>query len=101
MSIWEFADPQTYVASTNGIPEFPNEIKVKNLADDKYKNLSGKELDLAIEEEIKNKNKDLKNNMLSQGTTPRNCKDLLVSLMDLTSGSGDRCTPIVYIHGYF
>lgn len=100
--IWEFADPISMPAYTN--PEVfestPNELKVKALADGKFGNLSGEELQKAVENEISNKAKDLKGSMSSQGTTPRLYRDLLASLMDLTTGSGDRCTPIVLIHNY-
>ncbi|HNW67901.1 MAG TPA: coenzyme F420-0:L-glutamate ligase [Bacteroidales bacterium] len=101
--IWEFADPVTMPAYTNPeiIESTPNELKVKALADDKFKNLSGRELSDAIEQEIKNKSTNLKGSMQSQGTTPRLYRDLLASLMDLISGSGDRCTPIVLIQNYF
>ena len=99
--IWEFADPVVSPAYTSGLEGTPNEIKIKNFADDKYKNLSGEELTNAIKEEIKNKDNNLKGNMASQGTTPRRYTDLLGSLMDLTSGSGDRGTPIVYVKRYF
>lgn len=99
--IWEFADPVVSPAYTDGLEGTPNEIKIKNFADDKYKDLSGEELTNAIKNEIKNKNSNLKGNMASQGTTPRRYTDLLGSLMDLTSGSGDKGTPIVYIKRYF
>jgi len=99
--IWEFADPVVSPAYTDGLEGTPNEVKIKNLADEKFKDLNGEELNNAIKEEIKNKKKDLKGNMLSQGTTPRRITDLLGSLMDLTSGSGDKGTPIVYVKGYF
>lgn len=99
--IWEFADPVVSPASTMGLLGTPNEIKIKNFADEKYKDLRGKELDNAIKEEIKHKDSDLKGNMSSQGTTPRRYTDLLGSLMDLTSGSGDKGTPFVYVQGYF
>ena len=99
--IWEFADPVVSPAYTSGLEGTPNEIKIKNFADDKYKNLSGDELTSAIRQEIKNKDNNLKGNMASQGTTPRRYVDLLGSLMDLTSGSGDKGTPIVYIKRYF
>lgn len=99
--IWEFADPVTSPAYTKGLEGTPNELKLKNLADEKFKNLSGASLDIAIYNEIKNKKKELKGNMLSQGTTPRRYVDLLASLMDLTSGSGDKGTPIVYVKRYF
>lgn len=101
--IWEFADPVSMPAYTH--PEIlegtPNELKVKALADGKYANLRGSELDAAIEKEISEKNNNLKGSMQSQGTTPRLYRDLLASLMDLVSGSGDRCTPIVLIQNYF
>lgn len=99
--IWEFADPVVSPAYTSGLEGTPNEIKIKNFADEKYKDLHGEELNSAIKEEIKNKSSDLKGNMNSQGTTPRRYTDLLGSLMDLTSGSGDKGTPFVYVQGYF
>lgn len=99
--IWEFADPVVSPAYTSGLEGTPNEIKIKNFADDKYKNLSGEELTNAIKQEIKTKNNDLKGSMASQGTTPRRYTDLLGSLMDLTSGSGDKGTPVVYVKRYF
>ena len=99
--IWEFADPVVSPAYTPGLEGTPNEIKIKNFADEKYKDLKGEELNSAIKEEIKNKSSDLKGNMNSQGTTPRRYTDLLGSLMDLTSGSGDKGTPFVYVQGYF
>ena len=101
--IWEFADPITMPAYTH--PEImegtPNELKVKALADDKFGNLNGAELQAAIEKEIADKNSNLMGSMQSQGTTPRLYRDLLASLMDLVSGSGDRCTPIILIRNYF
>ena len=101
--IWEFADPVSMPAYTN--PEVfegtPNELKVKALADDKFRHLNGEELLNAIDNEIATKNNNLKGSMQSQGTTPRLYRDLLASLMDLISGSGDRCTPIVLIQNYF
>lgn len=102
--IWEFADPITMPAYTN--PEVfestPNEIKIKAFADDKYKDLNGKALEDAIKSEIvDNVGKDLKGNMTSQGTTPRLYRDLIASLMDLTTGSGGKGTPIVLIKNYF
>lgn len=99
--IWEFADPVVSPAYTSGLEGTPNEIKIKNFADEKYKDLRGKELDNVIKEEIKHKDSDLKGSMTSQGTTPRRYTDLLGSLMDLTSGSGDKGTPFVYVQGYF
>ena len=99
--IWEFADPVVSPAYTDGLEGTPNEIKIKNFADDKYKDLSGEELTNAIKQEIRQKDNNLKGNMASQGTTPRRYTDLLGSLMDLTSGSGDKGTPIIYIKRYF
>lgn len=99
--IWEFADPCVSPAYTSGLEGTPNEVKIKNLADENFDKLNGKELNDAIKESIKNKEKDLKGSMTSQGTTPRRYTDLLGSLMDLTSGSGDKGTPIVYIKNYF
>ena len=99
--IWEFADPVVSPAYTEGLEGQPNEIKIKNFADEKYKDLHGEELNNAIKEEIKHKDSDLKGQMATQGTTPRHYTDLLGSLMDLTSGSGDKGTPFVYIQGYF
>lgn len=99
--IWELADPVVSPAYTKGLEGYPNEIKLKYLSDAKYSNLKGEELKNAIIEEIKHKEKDLKGNMASQGTTPRHLTDLIGSLCDLTSGSGDKGTPVVYIKGYF
>lgn len=99
--IWEFADPVTSPAYTKGLEGSPNEIKLKAFADDKYKDLSGQELTEAIKAEIRNKKASLKGNMSAQGTTPRRYIDLLASLMDLTSGSGDAGTPIVLVRNYF
>jgi len=99
--IWEFADPVVSPAYTQGLEGTPNELKLKNLADEKYARLNGRELSEAIREQIKRKDSDLKGSMSSQGTTPRRYTDLLGSLMDLTSGSGDKGTPIVYVKGYF
>ncbi len=99
--IWEFADPVVSPAFTDGLVGRPNEIKIKAFADDKFKDLSGSELKKAIKEEIKNKESDLVGNMASQGTTPRRYVDLLGSLMDLTSGSGDKGTPVVLVKNYF
>ena len=101
-SIWELADPTTCPGSTHGILDAkPNEIKIKAFADDKYKDLTGEELDKAVKAEIKTKDKNLVGNMNSQGTTPRRYYDLLASLMDLTSGSGDKGTPVVLVQNYF
>lgn len=99
--IWEFADPVTSPAYIKELEKSPNELKLKNIADEKYANLNGKELEEAIKSDIQNKDNDLKGNMVSQGTTPRRYVDLLASLMDLTSGSGDKGTPIVYVKRYF
>ena len=99
--IWEFADPVVSPAHTLNPYGTPNEIKIKNFADDKYKNLSGEELISAIRQEINHKDNNLVGQMASQGTTPRRYIDLLGSLMDLTSGSGDKGTRFVYVQGYF
>jgi len=100
--IWEFADPETAPAYTAGLEGLPNEIKIKYFADSKYKDLSGEALEKAIDKEIAlHKNKDLVGSMVSQGTTPRRYIDLLASLMDLTTGSGSRKTPIVLVRNYF
>jgi hypothetical protein len=99
--IWEFADPVVSPAYTKGLEGRPNEIKIKAFADDKFKDLSKSELTKAIKEEIKSKDSNLVGNMASQGTTPRRYVDLLGSLMDLTSGSGDKGTPVVLIKNYF
>ncbi len=99
--IWELADPVVSPAYTSGLEGTPNEIKLKYISDNKFANLKGEELKEAIKEEIKKKDSDLKGNMLSQGTTPRRLTDLIGSLCDLTSGSGDKGTPVVFIQGYF
>jgi hypothetical protein len=99
--IWEFADPVTSPAYTKGLIGSPNELKLKNLADEKYAHLKGRELSEAIREQVKRKSGDLTGKMVAQGTTPRRYIDLLASLMDLTSGSGDKGTPIVYVKRYF
>lgn len=99
--IWELADPVVSPGYTDGLEGTPNEIKLKYIADNNFANLSGDELKKAISEYITNKNSDLTGNMASQGTTPRRLTDLLGSLCDLTSGSGDKGTPVVYIQGYF
>lgn len=101
-SIWEFADPVTCPAYTKELDSImPNEIKLKAFADDKFANLSGQELTDAIVKEINSKDSNLVGNMNSQGTTPRKVTDLLASLADLTSGSGDKGTPVVVISNYF
>ena len=100
--IWELADPVVSPAYTAGLEGTPNELKMKYLADNNFANLSGKELQDAIKNEIQKKDgSSLVGNMASQGTTPRRLTDLIGSLCDLTSGSGDKGTPIVYIQGYF
>lgn len=99
--IFEFADPVTSPAYTKGLNGTPNELKLKALADDKFKDLNGEELSNAIKNEIMNKETNLVGKMCSQGTTPRRYINLLASLADLTSGSGDKGTPIVYVKRYF
>ena len=100
--IWELADPVVSPAYTAGLEGTPNELKMKYLADNNFASLSGKELQDAIKAEILKKDgSSLVGNMASQGTTPRRLTDLIGSLCDLTSGSGDKGTPIVYIQGYF
>ena len=100
--IWELADPVVSPAYTAGLEGTPNELKLKYLADNDYSKLSGEELRKAISEAIINKPEEsLIGNMVSEGTTPRRLTDLIGSLCDLTSGSGDKGTPVVYIQGYF
>ena len=99
--IWELADPVVAPAFTSGLVGQPNEVKLKYLADNDFADLSGDALKNAISDYIKNKDADLVGNMASQGTTPRRLTDLIGSLCDLTSGSGDKGTPIVWIQGYF
>ncbi len=99
--IWELADPVVSPAFTDGLVGTPNELKLKYLADNDYKDLSGEALKEAISASIKAKDGDLKGNMASQGTTPRQLTDLIGSLCDLTSGSGDKGTPVVLVQGYF
>ena len=99
--IWELADPVVSPAFTSGLVGTPNELNLKYLADNDFKNLSGAELKEAISNSIKQKNSNLVGNMASQGTTPRQLTDLIGSLCDLTSGSGDKGTPIIHIQGYF
>ena len=99
--IWELADPVVSPAFTSGLVGTPNEVKLKYLADNDYKDLSGDELKEAIKNSIKTKDNNLVGNMLSQGTTPRQLTDLIGSLCDLTSGSGDKGTPIILVQGYF
>ena len=99
--IWELADPVVSPAYTAGLEGTPNELKLKYLADNDFAALSGEALREAIKGEIKKKDGSLVGNMAAQGTTPRRLTDLIGSLCDLTSGSGDKGTPIVYIQGYF
>ena len=99
--IWELADPVVSPGYTKGLEGTPNEVKLKYLADNNFANLEGEALKAAIEETIKNKDANLVGSMASQGTTPRRLTDLIGSLCDLTSGSGDKGTPVVYIQGYF
>ncbi len=99
--IWELADPVVSPAFTNGLIGTPSELKLKYLADNDFKDLSGDALKEAISESIRQKQSDLVGNMASQGTTPRQLTDLIGSLCDLTSGSGDKGTPVVLVQGYF
>ena len=99
--IWELADPVVSPGYTAGLEGTPNEVKLKYLADNEFAHLKGDELKAAISEYIKNKDEDLGDSMVAQGTTPRKLTDLIGSLCDLTSGSGDKGTPIIYIQGYF
>ncbi len=99
--IWELADPVVSPAHTDGLIGQPNELKLKYLADNDFADLSGDELKAAISERIKTKDANLVGKMASEGTTPRRLTDLIGSLCDLTSGSGDKGTPIVWIQGYF
>ena len=99
--IWELADPVVSPAYTSGLEGTPNELKLKYLADNDFAALSGDALKEAIKGKIKAKEDDLVGNMVSEGTTPRRLTDLIGSLCDLTSGSGDKGTPIVFIQGYF
>ena len=99
--IWELADPVVSPFYTSGLEGTPNEIKLKFVSDNKFPDLHGDELKEAIKEEIRKKEADLKGQMITQGTTPRRLTDLIGSLCDLTSGSGDKGTPVVFIQGYF
>ena len=99
--IWELADPVVSPFYTDGLNGTPNELKLKYLADNEFKSLKGEELKAAIEKRIREKDANLKGQMATQGTTPRQLTDLIGSLCDLTSGSGDKGTPVVYIQGYF
>ncbi len=99
--IWELADPVVSPGYTKGLEGTPNEVKLKYLADNEFADLKGEELQNAVSEYIKNKESDLGDSMVAQGTTPRRLTDLIGSLCDLTSGSGDKGTPFIYIQGYF
>ena len=99
--IWELADPVVSPAYTSGLEGTPNELKLKYLADNEFASLSGDELKAAIKQKITEKDGNLFGQMASEGTTPRRLTDLIGSLCDLTSGSGDKGTPVVYIQGYF
>lgn len=99
--IWELADPVVAPAYTSGLEGTPNELKLKYLADNEFASLSGEELKQAIKNKISEKDDNLFGKMASEGTTPRRLTDLIGSLCDLTSGSGDKGTPIVFIQGYF
>ena len=99
--IWELADPIVSPAYTPGLEGTPNELKLKYLADNDFADLSGDALKEAIKARIVEKDDNLVGKMASEGTTPRRLTDLIGSLCDLTSGSGDKGTPIVYIQGYF
>ena len=99
--IWELADPCVSVAHTEGLNGTPNEVKLKYLADNDFKDLKGEELKDAISKRIQEKEDDLVGDMSSQGTTPRRLTDLIGSLCDLTSGSGDKGTPVILVQGYF
>lgn len=99
--IWELADPVVSPAFTDGLVGTPNELKLKYLADNDFKDLSGDALKEAISKSIREKDDNLVGNMAAQGTTPRQLTDLIGSLCDLTSGSGDKGTPVVFIQGYF
>ena len=99
--IWELADPVVSPGFTAGLVGLPNELKLKYLADNEFAGLSGEELTRAIRESIRKKDADLKGRMASEGTTPRRLTDLVGSLCDLTSGSGDKGTPIIVVQNYF
>ena len=99
--IWELADPVVSPAHTGGLIGYPNEIKLKYVSDNKFADLKGDELKEAIKNEIREKDADLTGQMITEGTTPRVLTDLIGSLCDLTSGSGDKGTPVIFIQGYF
>ena len=99
--IWELADPVVSPGYTKGLDGTPNEVKLKYLADNDFADLRGEELKAAISKYITEKDEQLGDSMVAQGTTPRRLTDLIGSLCDLTSGSGDKGTPFIYIQGYF
>jgi len=99
--IWELADPVISPAFTSGLKGIPNEIKLKYFADNQLGDLKGEEINKAMKECIKSKDADLTGKIEAQGTTPRDLTDLLGSLCDLTSGSGDKGTPVILVQGYF
>ena len=99
--IWELADPVVSPFYTKGLVGTPNEIKLKYVSDNMFPDLKGEKLSEAIKEEIRKKENNLKGQMVSEGTTPRHLTDLIGSLCDLTSGSGDKGTPVVLVQGYF
>ena len=99
--IWELADPVVSPAFTDGLKGTPNEIKLKYLADNDFKDLNGQQLEEALSNAIKDKDNKSSKSMASVGTTPRQLTDLIGSLCDLTSGSGDKGTPVVLVQGYF
>ena len=99
--IWELADPVVSPGFTKGLSGRTNEVKIKFLADSKYAKLKGEELDEAIKTEIAGKDGELVGQMISEGTTPRQIADIVGSLCDLVSGSGDKGTPVVVVQGYF
>ncbi|MBO4358732.1 MAG: coenzyme F420-0:L-glutamate ligase, partial [Erysipelotrichaceae bacterium] len=99
--IWELADPVVSPFYTAGLKGTPNEVKIKYLADNEYKDLTGEQLKEAIKSSIREKDGNLVGKMVSEGTTPRQLTDLIGSLCDLTSGSGDKGTPVVHVQGYF
>ena len=99
--IWELADPVVSPGYTKGLEGSPNEIKLKYISDNKFADLKGEKLNEAIKKEIKEKESNLKGTIITQGTTPRRYTDLIGSLCDLTSGSGDKGTPVVLVQNYF
>ena len=99
--IWELADPVVSPFYTEGLKGTPNEVKIKYLADNDFADLKGEQLKDAIKSSIKEKDQNLVGKMVSEGTTPRQLTDLIGSLCDLTSGSGDKGTPVILVQGYF